>query len=87
MTEKLRAVTLPTFFSNRFDDRSGMIVGSATIFVVKNYIAIEGEYFYELLPGFILAFVAVVGVSLLTPMPSEETLRSFTEAGDAVRGI
>ncbi len=66
---------------------AGMIVGSVTIFVVKNYISIEGEYFYELLPGFILAFAAVVGVSLLTPKPSEETLRSFAEAGDAVRGI
>jgi sodium/proline symporter len=66
---------------------AGMIVGSVTIFVVKNYISIEGEYFYELLPGFILAFVAVVVVSLFTPKPSDETLKTFTEARDAVRAL
>ena len=59
---------------------AGMIVGSATIFIVKNYISIEGEYFYELLPGFILAFVAIVVVSLFTRKPSEETLAKFDES-------
>ena len=49
-------------------------MGAVTIFIVKNYIKIEGEYFYELLPGFILAFIAVVIVSMLTKKPSEETL-------------
>ena len=66
---------------------AGMIVGSVTIFVVKNYISIEGEYFYELLPGFILAFAAVVVVSLLTPKPSDETIASVTEAEEAVRAV
>jgi len=56
---------------------AGMIVGSGTIFVVKNYISIEGEYFYELLPGFILAFIAVVVVSLMTRKPSEATLAEY----------
>ncbi|MFC1494047.1 sodium/proline symporter PutP [Thermodesulfobacteriota bacterium] len=56
---------------------SGMIVGAVTIFVVKNYIKIEGEYFYELLPGFILAFIAIVTVSMLTRKPSEETLQKI----------
>ncbi len=56
---------------------AGMIVGAITIFVVKNYIKIEGEYFYELLPGFILAFAAIVLVSLKTAKPSEETLQIF----------
>ncbi len=58
---------------------AGMVVGSVTIFVVKNYISIEGEYFYELLPGFILSFIAVIIVSLLTEKPSEETLAIFDE--------
>lgn len=31
---------------------AGMIVGAATIFIGKNYVKIEGEYFYELLPDF-----------------------------------
>lgn len=64
---------------------AGMIVGSATIVVVKNFISIDGEYFYELLPGFILAFIAVVVVSLMTPKPSDEALQTFSDAQDAVR--
>ena len=39
---------------------AGMITGAATISVVKNYIKIDGEYFYELLPGFFLAFIAII---------------------------
>ncbi len=59
---------------------AGMIVGAVTIFVVKNYIKIEGEYFYELLPGFILAFFAIAIVSLMTTKPSERTLQKFDES-------
>jgi sodium/proline symporter len=59
---------------------AGMIVGAITIFVVKNYIKIEGEYFYELLPGFILAFIAIIVVSSMTAKPSEETLLKFDES-------
>ncbi len=58
---------------------SGMIVGAVTIFVVKNYIQIEGEYFYELLPGFILAFTTIILVSLVTEKPQEQTLDKLTE--------
>lgn len=58
---------------------AGMIVGAVTIFVVKNFIQIEGEYFYELLPGFILSFIAVVVISKLTPPPDEDVLRMFDE--------
>jgi len=56
---------------------AGMIVGAITIFVVKNYVEIEGEYFYELLPGFVLAFIAIVVASLKTAKPSEQALRIF----------
>ena len=59
---------------------AGMIVGAVTIFVVKNYIKIEGEYFYELLPGFILAFIAIILVSLVTAKPAESTLEKFDES-------
>ncbi len=59
---------------------AGMIVGAATIFIVKNFVKIEGEYFYELLPGFFLAFAAIVVVSMLTEKPSEETLDKFDQA-------
>jgi sodium/proline symporter len=59
---------------------AGMIVGAVSIFMVKNYVKIEGEYFYELLPGFILAFLAVIVVSLITAKPSEETLSKFDQS-------
>ena len=66
--------------TTKYGALAGMIVGAVTIFVVKNYIKIEGEYFYELLPGFILAFIAIIVVSLITAKPSEETLQKFDES-------
>lgn len=59
---------------------AGMITGAVTIFVVKNYVKVDGEYFYELLPGFILAFIAITLVSLMTTKPSEETLQKFDDS-------
>ncbi len=64
---------------------SGIITGALTIFLVKNYIKIPGEYVYELLPGFITAFIAVVVVSLFTQKPSEEVLKHFDDAQKAVK--
>lgn len=66
--------------TTKYGALAGMIVGAVTIFVVKNYIKIEGEYFYELLPGFILAFIAIIIVSLITAKPSEKTLQKFDES-------
>lgn len=66
--------------TTRYGAFAGMIVGAVTVFVVKNYVQIEGEYFYELLPGFILAFVSIIVVSMFTPKPSEQTLGKFDEA-------
>ena len=66
--------------TTKYGALAGMVVGAVTIFVVKNYIKIEGEYFYELLPGFILAFIAIIIVSLMTAKPSEETLQKFDES-------
>jgi len=66
--------------TTRYGALAGMIVGAATIFIVKNYVTIEGEYFYELMPGFILAFIAIILVSLITTKPSAETLRKFDES-------
>jgi sodium/proline symporter len=65
--------------TTKFGALAGMIVGAVTIFVVKNYIKIEGEYFYELLPGFIIAFVAIIVVSKITAKPSEATLQKFDD--------
>ncbi len=66
--------------TTRHSALAGMIVGAATIFIVKNYVTITGEYLYELLPGFVLAFITIILVSLITDKPSEETLRKFDES-------
>jgi Na+/proline symporter len=66
--------------TTKYGALSGMVVGAATIFIVKNYVQIKGEYFYELLPGFVLAFIAVIAVSLATPKPGEKTLGIFDES-------
>lgn len=63
---------------------AGMVVGAATIFIVKNYVHIDGEYFYELLPGFVLAFATIILVSLMTAKPDELTLEKFDEASRQV---
>jgi len=65
---------------------AGMITGAVSIFVVKNFISIPGEYFYELLPGFFLSFGAVVAVSLLTQKPSESVLGQFDASQEEVTG-
>ena len=62
---------------------SGMVVGAATCFVWKFVLApayaeccpVFGVY--ELAPGFVLALVATVAVSLLTKKPSKEILDEF----------
>ncbi len=66
---------------------AGLITGAVTIFVVKNFISIDGEYFYELLPGFILALIAIVVVSLLTKAPSEKTLKKFDETQELAKTL
>ncbi len=66
---------------------AGIIVGAVTIFIVKNYISIEGEYFYELLPGFILAFIAIVVVSLFTKAPEGETMKKFEETQQLIQSL
>ncbi len=71
--------------TTKYGALAGMLSGAATIFIVKNYIAIEGEYLYELLPGFIIAFMTIIFVSALTDMPSEKTLEKFDAAKQQVK--
>jgi sodium/proline symporter len=66
--------------TTKYGALAGMIVGAVTIFVVKNYIKIEEEYFYELLPGFILSFITIVFVSLASNQPSKNTLLKFDQS-------
>lgn len=60
----------------------GMVTGGAMVFIWKFGISRLGGIFafYELLPAFILACVAIVVVSLLTKAPSEEIVEQFERA-------
>ncbi|MDC7222465.1 MAG: sodium/proline symporter PutP [Spirochaetales bacterium] len=64
---------------------AGMLSGAATVVFVKNFVEVKGEYFYELLPGFIVAFLLVVIISLITEAPSGDTLKHIDEAAEAVK--
>jgi len=64
---------------------AGMLVGAVTIVVVKNFVKVEGAYLYELLPGFILAFAAIVIVSLFTKKPSDALLAQFDATQKDIR--
>jgi len=63
---------------NRTGALAGMIVGAATVIVWKQ---LSGGLFdvYELLPGFILAAVAIVVGSLASAEPSAEVSEKFAE--------
>ncbi len=67
--------------SNKQGALSGMIAGGIMVFVWKYGIATLGGTFaiYELLPAFIIALAVNVVVSLCTPAPSAEILKTFDE--------
>lgn len=58
---------------------AGMVSGAATVIVWNNFVSPLGGWFgvYELLPGFLVALVVIVGVSLLTKEPSKEVTDEF----------
>jgi len=66
---------------------AGMVTGSVVCFVWKFVLADYASTYpvfglYELAPGFVLAFIATVFVSLLTPKPSDEILSEFDAVAD-----
>lgn len=65
--------------SNKWGALAGMIVGGGMVFIWKYLIAPMGGAFaiYELLPAFILAAIAIVVVSLLTPAPEKAIADEF----------
>jgi len=67
--------------SNRYGALAGMISGGVMVFVWKYVIAKLGGVFaiYELLPAFLIACIAIVVVSLLTPAPEQEIQDEFSE--------
>ena len=61
---------------------AGMIVGAATCFVWKFWLADYAAQYpifglYELAPGFLFSFVVTVAVSLLTKKPTQEMMTEF----------
>ena len=73
--------------SNKWGILAGMISGGAMVFIWKYLVRPLGGAWniYELLPAFLVAAVAIVVVSLLTPKPSRETMEIFDEVSAACR--
>ena len=69
--------------TNKQGALAGMIAGAAMVFIWKYLIAPMGGAWgiYELLPAFLVACVAIVVVSLLTPAPSQEIVDEFDSVG------
>jgi len=67
--------------SNKWGALAGMLGGGITVFVWKFLVRPLGGAWniYELLPAFIVASVAIVAVSLLTPAPEEEICAEYDE--------
>jgi sodium/proline symporter len=67
--------------SNRQGVLAGLIAGGAMVFIWKFGISKLGGAFaiYELLPAFIVASIAIVVVSLMTPAPDQELVDVFDE--------
>jgi sodium/proline symporter len=68
--------------SNRQGALAGMIVGGIMVFVWKYLVRPLGGAWdiYELLPAFVVAAVAIVVVSLLTPAPEQTIIEEFNKA-------
>lgn len=77
------AVILSLFWSrmNRYGCLAGILVGGITVVVWKQLSGDMFELFdlYEIVPGFIFATIAIVGVSLATAEPEEELLQTFND--------
>ena len=67
--------------SNRQGIMAGLVAGGAMIFIWKFAVRPLGGVWniYELLPAFLVALAAIVIVSLATPEPEAEVVRTFEE--------
>lgn len=62
---------------NKWGALSGMIVGGLTVII---WITLGlSTYMYEMVPGFILSFISVIVVSLLTEKPDESIHKDFKD--------
>ena len=67
--------------SNRQGIMAGLVAGGVMIFVWKFLVKPMGGIWniYELLPAFLVALAAIVVVSLATPEPEPEVVKSFED--------
>ncbi|HCP05199.1 MAG TPA: sodium:proline symporter, partial [Pseudomonas sp.] len=72
------AIILSLFWRrmNRFGALAGIIVGGVTVVVWKQ---IDTIGLYEIIPGFILATIAIVVVTLITPAPEGKVADQFDD--------
>jgi sodium/proline symporter len=63
---------------NLYGALAAMFTGFFTVILWNTFLSSTG--IYELLPGFILAFVVGVVVSLITPAPDQEVIDEFEKA-------
>ena len=66
---------------------AGMVVGAVVVFAWKSVIPKTSEWFnvYEMIPGFILASLAIIVVSLLSAEPENEVKETFEKAEKAYK--
>jgi len=78
-------VIILSLFWKRFNYKgavAGILVGALTDILWLNFLSSTG--LYELLPGFILGFIASVVCTLVTEEPSEEIKRFFVHASETL---
>ena len=83
-------VVLFSLFWKRMTSSSamaGMVVGAVVVFAWKSVIPETSEWFnvYEMIPGFILASLAIIVVSLLSAEPENEVKETFEKAEKAYK--
>lgn len=59
---------------------AGMLVGALSVILWKNIEALSATGLYEMVPGFILAWIAILIFSLIDRNPSEEVAEEFAQA-------
>lgn len=78
------AIILSLFWArmNRQGCLAGILIGGITVVVWKQ---LSGGIFdvYEIVPGFILATIAIIAVSLATPEPDQDIQAMFSEAEES----
>ena len=78
------AIILSLFWvrMNRQGCLAGILIGGITVVVWKQ---LSGGIFdiYEIVPGFILATIAIIAVSLATPEPDQDIQAMFSEAEES----